>query len=116
MSFSDTSDTLTLINIRACIREGEPMKEKEIVDSIREYLQTIPKLFFWKEHGGQFGTAGIPDLIVCYKGKFIAFEVKRPGGKPTLLQKITLNKIEKAKGIAKLVTSVEQVKEIIENL
>ena len=102
--------------MRVHTREGEPMKEKEVVDSIKEYLQTIPNLFFWKEHGGQFGTAGIPDLIVCYKGRFIALEVKRPGGKPTLLQKITLNKIEKAKGIAKIVTSVEQVKAIIENL
>lgn len=92
------------------------MKEKEVVDSIKNYLQAIPNLFYWKEHGGQFGTAGIPDIIICYKGRFIALEVKRPGGKPTLLQKITLNKIEKAKGIAKLVTSVEQVKEIIENL
>lgn len=92
------------------------MKEKEVVDSIKNYLQTIPNIFYWKEHGGQFGTAGIPDIIVCYKGRFIALEVKRPGGKPTLLQKITLNKIEKAKGIAKIVTSVEQVKQIIENL
>ena len=92
------------------------MKEKDVVDSIKEYLQTIPNIFFWKEHGGQFGTAGIPDLIVCYKGRFIAFEVKKPGGKPTLLQKLTLNKIERAKGIAKIVTSVEQVKEIIASL
>ena len=92
------------------------MKEKDVIDSIKEYLQTIPNLFFWKEHGGQFGTAGIPDLIVCYKGRFIAFEVKRPGGKPTLLQKLTLNKIERAKGIARLVTNVEQVREVIENI
>ena len=92
------------------------MKEKEVVDSIKDYLKTIPNIFYWKEHGGQFGTAGIPDLIICYKGRFIALEVKRPGGKPTLLQKITLNKIEKAKGIAKIVTSLEQVKAIIENL
>lgn len=92
------------------------MKEKEIVDSIKGYLQKIENLFFWKEHGGQFGTAGIPDLIVCYKGKFIGLEVKRPGGKPTLLQRITLKRIEKAKGIAKVVTSVEDVKSIIENL
>lgn len=92
------------------------MKEQEIVDSIKKYLQTIPNLFFWKEHGGQFGTAGIPDLIVCYKGKFIAFECKRPGGKPTLLQKITMNKIEKAKGIARIVTSVEEVREVIERI
>ena len=31
-------------------------------------------------------------------------------------QKITLTKIERAKGIAKVVTSVEEVKEIIERL
>jgi len=92
------------------------MKEQEIVDSIKKYLQSVPNLFYWKEHGGQFGTAGIPDLIVCYKGKFIAFECKRPGGKPTILQRITMNRIDNAKGIVKVVTSVEQVKEVIERL
>ena len=88
---------------------GVKMNEKTIVDSIKQYLSSVPNLFYWKE-------PGIPDIIVCYKGKFIAFECKRPGGKPTLLQKITLNKIEKAKGIAKIVTSVEQVKEVIEKI
>ena len=92
------------------------MREQEIVNQIKNYLLSIKDLFFWKEHGGQYGTAGIPDIIVCYKGKFIAFECKKPGGKPTLLQKITLNKIEKAKGIAKIVSSVDQVKEIIEKI
>lgn len=23
-----------------------------------------------------YGTAGIPDVIVCYRGRFVAFEVK----------------------------------------
>jgi len=92
------------------------MKEVDIVNKIKAYLQTKQGLFFWKEHGGQFGTAGIPDIIICYKGKFIGLECKLPGRKPTLLQKITLGKIEKAGGIAKVVTSVEEVKEIIENL
>lgn len=92
------------------------MREKDIVEAIKNYLQTKPNLFFWKEHGGQFGTAGIPDIIVCYKGRFIAFECKVPGRNPTLLQKITINKIDRAKGIAKVVTSVDQVKAIIENL
>ena len=92
------------------------MIEQDVVNLIKKYLQTIPNLFFWKEHGGQYGTAGIPDIIICYKGKFIAFECKRPGGKPTILQKITINKIEKAKGIVKIVTSVDQVKEVIEQI
>ena len=117
-SLNDTSDTMTnnnLMRVRTHAR-GEPMKEQEIVNDIKKYLQTIPNLFYWKEHGGQFGTAGIPDIIVCYKGKFIAFECKRPGGKPTVLQKITINKIAKANGIVKIVTSVEEVKQIIENI
>lgn len=92
------------------------MNEKVIVENIKKYLSTIPKLFFWKEHGGQYGTAGIPDLIVCYKGKFIAFECKRPGGKPTLLQKITISKIKRASGIVRIVTSLEEVIEVIESI
>lgn len=92
------------------------MKEQTIVDKIKAYLETIPNLFFWKEHGGQYGTAGIPDIIVCYKGKFIAFECKLPGRKPTLLQAITLRKIMLAGGIAVVVTSLDQAKEIIESI
>ena len=90
------------------------MIEQDLVNQIKKYLQTKKDIFFWKEHGGQYGTAGIPDIIVCYKGKFIAFECKKPGGKPTILQKITINKIIKAKGIAVVVYSLDEVKEIIE--
>lgn len=92
------------------------MKEQEIVDKIKTYLKDVPNLFFWKEHGGQYGTAGIPDIIVCYKGRFIAFECKLPGRKPTVLQAITLKKIMLAGGIACVVTSLEQAKQVIENI
>lgn len=92
------------------------MTEQTLVDNIKKYLVSVPNLFYWKEHGGQFGTAGIPDIIVCYKGRFIAFECKRKNGKLTILQKITLNKMLKAGGIALVVTDVKQVKEVIENL
>lgn len=92
------------------------MKEQEIVDKIRNYLKTIPNLFFWKEHGGQYGTAGVPDIIICYKGKFIAFECKVPGRKPTLLQALTIRKILSANGIAVVITSLEQAKQVIESI
>ncbi len=92
------------------------MKEQDIVDKIKTYLKGVPNLFFWKEHGGQYGTAGIPDIIVCYKGRFIAFECKLPGRKPTVLQAITLKKIMLAGGIACVVTSLEQAKQVIENI
>lgn len=71
------------------------MKESDLIRKIGEYLKTVPDLFFWKEHGGQYGTAGIPDIIACYKGKFIAFECKVGNNKPTILQAITVRQILK---------------------
>ncbi|MEG1806473.1 MAG: VRR-NUC domain-containing protein [Clostridia bacterium] len=92
------------------------MLESEIVAKIQNYLRSEPELFFWKEHGGQYGTAGIPDIICCYKGKFIAFEVKTDIGKTTVLQQITIKRILKAGGYAVVVRSVEEVKKIIQAL
>jgi hypothetical protein len=92
------------------------MTEKEIVTAIMRYLKTVPQAFCWKEHGGMYGTAGLPDIICCIKGRFIAFEVKQPSGKLTKLQEVTIAKIKAAKGEAFKVTSVGDVKLILENL
>jgi len=89
------------------------MKEQTLIDQIKAYLNAIPNLFYWKEHGGFYGTAGIPDIIICYRGRFIALEVKAKNRKPTLLQQIAINKIRKARGIAEVVYSLDQVKEIL---
>lgn len=90
------------------------MKESTIVTNIKRYLKSVKDLFFWKEHGGIYGTAGIPDIIVCYKGRFIAFEVKQPNKKPTLLQLQTIKEIIKCGGYAMRVESVAEVKTVIE--
>ena len=92
------------------------MLEKDIVAAIMRYLKTVPNTFCFKEHGGIYGTAGIPDVIVCFKGRFVAFEVKTPSGKLTKLQEITIQKIKAAKGEAYKVTSVEDVKSILDSL
>jgi hypothetical protein len=52
------------------------MKEREITEKIKAYLKSVDKLFFWKQFGGQYSTVGIPDLIICYKSRFIAFRGK----------------------------------------
>lgn len=92
------------------------MLEKDHVNKILGYLRTVPGCFAWKEHGGMYGTAGIPDIICCYKGRFIAFEVKVEKGKLTKLQEIMMQRIKDAKGQAFKVTSLDQVKSILENL
>ena len=92
------------------------MLEKDIVKAILKYLKTVPNCFSWKEHGGMYGTAGIPDIICCYCGRFVAFEVKTETGKLTKLQEATIRKIKEAKGQAFKVTSVEEVKQILEHM
>lgn len=92
------------------------MNEKTIVTNIIKYLKTVPNCFCWKEHGGMYGTAGIPDIIVCVKGHFVAFEVKCETGKPTALQEATIRKILAAGGVATVVRSVEEVKLVLASL
>lgn len=59
------------------------MKESVIVAAIIRYLKSVSGCFCWKEHGGMYGTAGIPDIICCIDGRFVGFEVKNEKGKPT---------------------------------
>ena len=89
------------------------MREKAIENKIKQYLKTVEDLYFFKEHGGLYGTAGVPDIICCYKGRFIAIEVKAPDGKATALQDATIRRIIGAGGIARIVRSLEEVKSII---
>jgi len=92
------------------------MLEKDITNQIMKYLKTVPLCFCWKQHGGAMGTAGIPDIICCLNGRFVAFEVKTEAGKLTKLQEATITKIKAAKGEAYKVTSLAEVKEILKNL
>lgn len=89
------------------------MSESDIVKAIMHYLRTLPLCFCWKEHGGMYGTAGIPDIIACINGDFYGFEVKTPVGKPTELQKAAIRKIEAAGGVAVVVRSVEDVQVVL---
>ena len=92
------------------------MKESEITAAIMRHLKTVPDCFAWKEHGGMYGTAGLPDIICCIGGRFVGLEVKTPDGRLSKLQEITLQRIKAAKGEAFKVTSVNEVKEILKNL
>jgi len=41
-----------------------------------------------------YGTAGMPDIIICLNGRFVALEVKTSTGKLTKIQESTLNRME----------------------
>ena len=89
------------------------MLEKEIVSKIMKHLKTVPNCFAWKEHGGMYGTSGIPDVIACINGSFYAFEVKTESGKTTALQDATIRKILSCGGHAYVVRSVDEVRAVL---
>ncbi len=89
------------------------MREADIVRAILTYLKSLDGCFCWKEHGGPYGTSGIPDIICCYRGRFLGFEVKTESGKPTKLQEATIRKILAAGGTALVVRSVDEVRTVL---
>ena len=90
------------------------MLERDVVAVIKKYLASLGSdIFFWKEHGGPYGTSGVPDIICCYKGRFLGLEVKLPTGALTELQKRAIEKFNRAGGIASRVESVADVQKII---
>lgn len=76
------------------------MKEKLFETQLKQYLKdnSIWYVKYWG--GGEFTKAGIPDLICCINGIFVAIEVKASNGRPSELQKYEIEEIKKSNGIA----------------
>lgn len=65
--------------------------------------------------GGGFQSAGIPDLIGCYRGIFFGIELKVGKNKPSALQKAKNHLINDAGGVAIVCwNSLEPVKEMFD--
>ena len=63
-----------------------------------------------KQHGSMITAVGIPDLLVCYKGMFIALEAKVDNNKPSKAQGVNLRNILKAGGFTAVVWNIKEVK------
>lgn len=74
-------------------------QEKQLETKIKKFLEG-EGAYFVKYFGCAFTRAGVPDLLVCVRGHFVAIEVKAENGKLSELQKHNLEQIRKAGGIA----------------
>lgn len=72
-------------------------------------------VYYFSPPGMGLGRSGIPDIICCCVGKFIAIEVKAGKGKTTALQDRELTAIHNNGGIALVINenNINTVKEII---
>lgn len=88
--------------------------ESKVKDKLRRYLTQLGIYHFMPPANG-FGRAGIPDIIGCYNGQFVAFECKAGKGKTTALQEREIGRIQSAKGWAFIITelNVDHVEELL---
>ena len=72
--------------------------EKTFENKIKKYLKS-KGAWYVKFFANAYTPSGIPDILVCLDGRFIAIEVKAENGEPSDLQEYNLKKIARAGGI-----------------
>ena len=68
--------------------------------------------------GTGYGRSGVPDILACFHGVFLAIEAKAGKGKTTALQDREIERIRKAGGYALVVNeeNTEEVRELLEEI
>jgi hypothetical protein len=91
-----------------------PPLEKVFQAKVVKKLKTLPNT--WFEKIADRSKNGIPDILMCVSGVFVALELKRSDKeKATPLQKHTLERITKAGGCTRVVNP-ENWDEVFEEL
>ena len=76
--------------------------EAKLKKKVTAILKARGAYYFTPVTGG-FGASGVPDIVVCYKGKFIGIECKNGESKATALQLKNLKDIQTQGGYAFIV-------------
>ena len=91
---------------------SQPVNEAVVQLKILKYLNSLPDC--WAIKVISANQRGVPDILGCYRGRFIGLEVKSASGKPSKIQQVQLDAIKKAGGIAEVAVSLQQVQKLCE--
>jgi len=90
--------------------------EGDLLKHVKAYLK-YQQCWYIKVHGGGYSANGTPDIIVCYRGRFIALELKTDTGVVSKLQTRTMKDIrEMGGGVAYAVRSVADVRQVFKEV
>lgn len=89
--------------------------EGKVKKQLKQQLDELGVYHFSPFQAGM-GRAGIPDIIACCNGRFIAFECKAGNNKPTALQEKEMTAIRKARGMAYVINeaNLADIKELLQ--
>jgi Holliday junction resolvase len=89
--------------------------EAKVKARVKKVLDKYGVYYFLPATGG-YGRAGVPDIIACFNGQFIAIETKAGKGQLTELQKRELRLIEENGGHAFVIneTSLDHLEKYFE--
>ena len=76
------------------------MRESQLQSKLLKELHTVG----WFYKASDRFRAGIPDIIGCYKGRFVGLELKVDSNKPTPLQMYELKRILREDGSAQVIS------------
>lgn len=76
------------------------MTEAQFQRKVEAFLRGQGVWFVKYWGGGQFTKAGVPDILACVKGQFVAIELKTETGRLSKLQEYNLAKIAESGGQA----------------
>ena len=89
--------------------------EAKVKTTLKKILDEMGIWHFSPFQAGM-GRAGIPDIIACHDGRFVAFECKAGNNKPTALQEKEIMAIQRARGLAFVINEANMynIKELLQ--
>lgn len=91
----------------------EGLVKEKITKLLKEY-----EVYYFMPIGGMYSKIGVPDVIGCLNGRFIAVEAKAGKGKTTALQDRELRRIKEAGGVSLVIneTNLDELRQALEEI
>ena len=91
--------------------------EAKVKAKVKRILAELGAYYAMPVTGG-YGNSGVPDFLVCLRGRFYAIECKANGGKTTALQEKHLADIRGAGSVSLIIheANVENLRKELENV
>ena len=87
--------------------------ESDFQEEVINYLES-KGAYVLKTHVSSFQKQGEPDITCCYRGRYVALELKKDkSSRTSKLQDYKIKCIKLAGGIAKRIDNIKQVEEVL---